>query len=76
MECHLELARHNEPINETKKVRDFLSRIKASELQASIQQVRATPELSALFTAAANFINLSVIPLKQNQIRSHSPGEK
>jgi len=67
MECYLELTRHNEPVTETKKVRDFLARIKATELQAAIQQVRATPELSASFTAAANFINLSVIPLKQNQ---------
>jgi hypothetical protein len=23
MECNLKLARHNEPVNETKKVRDF-----------------------------------------------------
>jgi hypothetical protein len=66
MECYLELSRHNEPVNESKKVRDFLSRIKASELQAAVQQVRATPELAASLTAASNFINLSVVPLKQN----------
>jgi hypothetical protein len=30
MDCYLELARFNEPILETKKVRDLLSRIKAN----------------------------------------------
>ena len=54
-------------MNEAKKVRDFLSQIKAPELQAVIQQVRATPSLSANFTEAANFITLSVLPIKQNQ---------
>jgi hypothetical protein len=66
MECYLELARYNEPVNESKKVCDFLTRIKASELQAAVQQVRATPDLAASLTSAANFINLSVVPLKQN----------
>ena len=67
MECYLELARHNEPVNEQKKVRDFLGRIKASELQAAVQQVRVTANLSASFMEAANLITLSVVPLKQNQ---------
>jgi len=67
MECYLELARHNEPVNETKNVRDFLARIKANELQAAVQQVRAAPALSASFVEAANFITLSVTSLKQTQ---------
>jgi hypothetical protein len=67
MECYLKLARHNEPVNDTKKVRDFLARIKANELQATVQQVRATPALSASFVEAANFVTLSVTPLKQTQ---------
>ena len=52
MECYLELARHNEPVTETKKVRDFLARIKATELQAAIQQVRATPELCLIYSSS------------------------
>jgi hypothetical protein len=38
MKCYLELARYNEPVLKSKKVRDFLSRIKAPELQAVKQQ--------------------------------------
>jgi len=66
MECYLELAQHEEPVNESKKVQDFLARIKAPELQAAVQQFRATAKLSANFTSTANFITLSVIPVKQN----------
>jgi hypothetical protein len=33
MECYLELARRNEPVNKAEKVIDFLSWIAASELQ-------------------------------------------
>jgi hypothetical protein len=66
MECYLELAQHEEPVNESKKVQDFLARIKAPELQAAVQQVRAMAKLSANFTSMANFITLSVIPVKQN----------
>ena len=65
MECFLELARFDEPILESKKVRDFLNRISAPELQASVQQVRATAALMAVFEQAANFISLSVNPIKQ-----------
>jgi hypothetical protein len=67
MECYLESARYNEPVLESKKVRDFLSRIKAPELQAAKQQVKATANLSNSFQDAANFIALSVTPLKQAQ---------
>ncbi len=67
IECYLVLARHNEPVNETKKVRDFLARIKANELQIAVQQVWATPALSASFVEAENFITLSMTPLKQTQ---------
>ena len=64
MESFLELARFNEPILETKKVRDFLGRITVPELQASVQQVKATAALMTDFEQAANFISLSVQPLK------------
>jgi len=67
MEGYLELARHNEPVLESKKVRDFLNRIKAPELSAAKQQVRATANLSASFEDAVNFISLNVTPLKQSQ---------
>jgi hypothetical protein len=65
MDCYLELARFNEPVLETKKVRDFLSRIKAPELAAAKQQVKATANLMTNFEEAVNFISLSVVPLKQ-----------
>jgi hypothetical protein len=63
-EAFLELSRYGEPVLESKKVRDFLSRINAPELAAAKQQVRATPALLANFQEAANFIALSVTPLK------------
>jgi hypothetical protein len=63
-EAFLELSRYGEPVLETKKVRDFLSRINAPELAAAKQQVRATPALLANFQKAANFIALSVTPIK------------
>ncbi len=50
-----------------KKVRDFLRRINAPELNAAVQQVKATPTLLADFQQAVNFVALSVTPLKQNQ---------
>lgn len=65
MECFLELARFNEPILESKKVRDFLNRIMAPELQASVQQVKATVALMTDFKQATNFISLSVNSIKQ-----------
>jgi hypothetical protein len=65
MDCFLELARFDEPVLESKKVRDFLNRIKAPELAAAKQQVKATANLMANFEDAANFIALSVTPLKQ-----------
>jgi hypothetical protein len=43
IECYLELARFNEPVLGTKKVRDFLNRIKAPDLAAAKQQVKAPP---------------------------------
>jgi hypothetical protein len=63
-EAFLELSRYGEPVLETKKVRDFLSRINAPELAAAKQQVKATPELLANFQEATNLIALSVTPLK------------
>jgi hypothetical protein len=45
---------------ESKKVRDFLTKIKAPELQAAVQTVRATAHLLTNFQEAANFIALSV----------------
>jgi hypothetical protein len=63
-EAFLELSRYGEPVLESKKVRDFLSRINAPELAAAKQQVRATPALLGNFQEAANFIALSVTPLK------------
>lgn len=63
-EAFLELSQYGEPVLETKKVRDFLSRINAPELAAAKQQVRATPTLLADFQEAANFIALSVTPMK------------
>jgi hypothetical protein len=65
-ECYLELARHNEPVYEEKKVRDFLQRINAPELQAAKQQVRANESMMTNFQLAANFIALSVTPTKQS----------
>lgn len=66
-EAYLELERYNEPVLEAKKVRDFLRRINAPELNAAIQQVKATPTLLADFQQAVNFVALSVTPLKQSQ---------
>jgi hypothetical protein len=64
MECYLELERFNEPVLETKKVRDLLNRIKAPELAAAKQQVWATDRLANSFEEAANFLALSIVPLK------------
>ena len=65
-DCYLELSRHNEPVHEEKKVRDFLNRINAPELQAAKQQVRSDMNMRGSFQAAANFIALSVTPAKQS----------
>jgi hypothetical protein len=64
LDCYLELERFNEPVLETKKVRDLLTRIKAPEFVAAKQQVRATDRLSNSFEEAANFLALSLVPLK------------
>jgi hypothetical protein len=64
MESYLELERLDEPVLETKKVRDLLTRIKAPELAAAKQQVRAMDRLSNSFEEAANFLALSIVPLK------------
>jgi hypothetical protein len=64
MDCYLELERFNEPVLETKKVHDLLNRIKAPELAAAKQQVRATDCLANSFEEAANFLALSIVPLK------------
>jgi hypothetical protein len=64
LDSYLELERFNEPVLETKKVRDLLTRIKAPELAAAKQQVRATDRLSNSFEEAANFLALSIVPLK------------
>jgi hypothetical protein len=67
-ECYLELERHGEPVIESKKIRDFLGKIKAPELQAAVQAVRASAHLLNSFQEAANFIALSVKPVvKTNQ---------
>jgi hypothetical protein len=42
VECYLELSWFDDPVLETKKVCDLLSRIQANELAAAKQQVRAT----------------------------------
>lgn len=65
-EAFLELSRYGEPVLESKKVRDFLARIHAPELAAAKQQVKATPTLLNNFQEAANFIALSVTPIKTN----------
>jgi len=65
-ECYLELAHHNEPVYKEKKVRDFLQRINAPELQATKQQVRANENMMGNVQLAANFIALSVTPVKQS----------
>ena len=65
-ECYLELSRHNEPVYEEKKVRDFLNHINAPELQAAKQQVRVNEQMMGNFQLAANFIALSVTPAKQS----------
>jgi hypothetical protein len=59
MECYLELARRNEPVNKAEKVIDFLSWIAASELQRLCIILKKKME-------ATNFIMLSVKPIKQN----------
>jgi len=67
-ECYLELDRHGEPVLESKKVQDLLSRIKAPELQATVQTVRANEDMTEDFQRAANFLALSIRPIaKQNQ---------
>ncbi len=63
----LELECHGEPIIETKKVRNFLARINAPELQAAKQQVRANEAMMNDFQLASNFISLSVNPVKPPQ---------
>jgi hypothetical protein len=76
-ECYLELSRHNEPVYEEKKVRDFLNRINAPELQAAKQQVRSDANMKGNFQTAANFIALSVTPAKQstrNVAMAHTDG--
>jgi len=52
-ECYLELSHHNEPVYEEKKVRDFLNRINAPELQAATQLVRANEQMMVIFQLAA-----------------------
>jgi len=66
MECYLELSCFEEPVLETKKVRDLLARIKAPELAAAKQQVKATANLSNNFEEAVNFLSLSILPLKSS----------
>lgn len=66
-EAYLELERYDEPVLESKKVRDFLRRIHSPELTAAVQQVKASPALSADFQQAVNFIALSVVPITQPQ---------
>jgi hypothetical protein len=63
-QAFLELERYGEPVLEAKKVRDFLTRIHAPELQAAVQAVRASDALLGDFTATANFISLSIQPVK------------
>ena len=64
----MELERHGEPVIESKKVRDLLSRIKAPELQAAVQTVRANEDMTDNFQRAANFLALSIrTPAKQGQ---------
>ncbi len=63
----MELARYNEPVLETKKVQDFLAHINVPEVAAAKQQAKATPHLLNNFQEAANFIVLSVTPLKVAQ---------
>jgi hypothetical protein len=65
MDAYLELERFDEPVLESKKVRDFLNCIKSAELAAAKQQVKATAQLLNNFEEAVNFIALSVTPLKQ-----------
>ncbi len=60
----MELQCYGEPVLEAKKVRDFFARIHTPELQATVQAVRASGALLADFTATANFIVLSVQPVK------------
>jgi hypothetical protein len=64
MECFLELSHFDKPILETKKVRNFLNCTMTLELQAFVQQVKATEALMTNFDQAANFISLSVQPIK------------
>ncbi len=65
-QCFLELSRQNEPVHEDKKVRDFLDRINASELQAAKQAVRTSEAMVGNFQLAANFVALSVAPAKSS----------
>jgi len=65
-EAFLELERQGEPVYEEKKVRDFLERISAPELQVARQQVLSDAAMMADFQRAANFISLSVPSSKQS----------
>ncbi len=69
-ECYLELERHGEPVIESKKIRDFLGKIRAPELQAAVQAMRATAQLLTNFQEAANFIALSVKPATKPNYRT------
>jgi hypothetical protein len=60
----MELSCNGESVLETKRVHNFIARINTPKLAAAKQQVKATPALLANFHEAANFIVLSVTPLK------------
>ncbi len=75
-EAFLELERQGEPVYEEKKVRDFLDRITAPELQAARQQVLSDANMMSNFQSAANFVSLSVPSTKQSTRYVASLGTK
>lgn len=62
-ECFWELEWHGKPVKESKKIWNFLGKIKALKLQAAVQAGRASENLLTSFQEAANFIALSMKPI-------------
>jgi hypothetical protein len=58
MECYLELARRNEPVNKAEKVIDFFLGLRPPNCKGYASSLKKLED--------TNFIMLSVKPIKQN----------
>jgi hypothetical protein len=64
-----DLHRFGEPVLESKKVRDLLTKISDPKLEAAKQTIRITAGYKDNFAAAINFLAESVTPLTKNTTR-------